>query len=150
MKKKISALNYSLKLLGYRGRSEKELIKRLSMKGYNDSEIRDAVKRLQDMGLIDDRRLAIDFRNYAEINKKLGAAGTRNFLLSRGIPGELIEEACKDIDEESTVIKLVEKRVRDIKDEGEKRRIYSLLQRKGYSYQTIRKVIKNLFNEEVS
>lgn len=150
MRKRQSALRYSLKLLSYRGRSEGELIKRLSMKGYADDEIKNAIVQLRDMGLINDRNVASNFRQFAEGTKRLGSIGIRNFLLTRGIPSEIIDEVCQDIDEESNALKLLQKRIRNYSDERDKRRVYSLLQRKGYSFETIRKVLKKFYNEEVS
>lgn len=149
MRKKLSALNYSFKLLGYRGRSERELINRLSMKGYAEDEIRSVIGKLKETGLINDRSLASSFRNYAEERKKLGAIGIRNFLLSRGIPIDVVEEVCNNIKEEDNALRLVEKRIKDYRDEGNKRKVYSLLQRKGYSFETIRKILKKFYNEEV-
>ncbi len=148
MRKRPSALNYSLKLLSYRGRSERELINRLLMKGYSDDEIKGTLRQLKDMGLIDDRKLALDFMNYAKETKKLGSIGTRNFLLSRGIPEDIIRDFSDDItDEEENALRLIEKRNFRV---GEKRKVYSLLQRKGYSFETIRKVLRKFYNEEVS
>ncbi len=148
MRKRPSALNYSLKLLSYRGRSERELINRLLMKGYPDDEIKGTLGQLKDMGLIDDRKLALDFINYAKETKKLGSIGTRNFLLSRGIPEDIIRDFSDDItDEEENALRLIEKRNFRV---GEKRKVYSLLQRKGYSFETIRKVLRKFYNEEVS
>lgn len=150
MRKKQSALSYSLKLLSYRGRSEGELIKRLTMRGYADEEIKNAIVKLRDMGLINDRSVAFNFRQFAEGTKRLGAIGIRNFLLTRGIPVEIIDEVCQDIDEEGNALRLLEKRIKCYGDEGDKRRVYSLLQRKGYSFETIRRVLKKFYNEEVS
>lgn len=150
MEKRLSALNYALKLLSYRGRSERELINRLSIKGYTDEDIRKSLEELKDMGLIDDRKTALDFKNYAKETKKLGSMGIRNFLLSRGISVDVIEEICNDNDEEEDAYKLIQKRIRNLEDEKAKKRIYSLLQRRGYSFETISKVLKRFYNEEVS
>lgn len=120
------------------------------MKGYDDNEIKNAMRRLKEMGLIDDRSVAFNFRNYAEGTKRLGTIGIRNFLLTRGISAEIIDEVCHDIDEEGNALRLLEKRIKGYSDEGDKRRVYSLLQRKGYSFETIRKVLKKFYNEEVS
>lgn len=150
MEKRLSALNYALKLLSYRGRSERELINRLSIKGYTDEEIKRSLEELKDIGLIDDRKIALDFKNYAKETKKLGSMGIRNFLLSRGISVDVIEEICDDNDEEEDAYKLIQKRIRNLEDEKAKKRIYSLLQRRGYSFETIRKVLRRFYNEEVS
>lgn len=150
MEKRLSALNYALKLLSYRGRSERELINRLSIKGYSDEEIKKSLEELKDIGLIDDRKIALDFKNYAKETKKLGSMGIRNFLLSRGIPIDVIEEICDDNDEEEDAYELIQKRIRNLEDEKAKKRIYSLLQRRGYSFETIRKVLRRFYNEEVS
>lgn len=150
MDKRLSALNYALKLLSYRGRSERELINRLSIKGYTDEEIKRSLEELKDIGLIDDRKIALDFKNYAKETKKLGSMGIRNFLLSRGISADVIEEIYDDNDEEEDAYKLIQKRIRNLEDEKAKKRIYSLLQRRGYSFETIRKVLRRFYNEEVS
>lgn len=149
MKKRPSALNYSFKLLGYRARSERELIDRLSMKGYTDDEIKGTLRRLKEIGLIDDRRIAVDFKDYVSKTKMMGSIGVRNFLMSRGIPKEIIEEVCNDVDEEENAYKLIQKRIKESDGMETKRKVYSLLQRKGYSFETIRKVLKRFYNEEV-
>lgn len=120
------------------------------MKGYSDSEIESAIRDLKERGLIDDMRLALNFAGYALETKGLGAMGTRNFLLSRGIPVDMAEEVCRGINEEENALRLIEKKVKGYSDEGMKRRVYSLLQRRGYSFETIRKVFKKIYNEEVS
>lgn len=123
------------------------------MKGYTEKEIKSVMGHLKEAGLIDDRSLALDFRNYALETKRLGVLGIRNFLLNRGIPKDVVEELCHDIDEideENNAMKLVEKRIKNQTDGENKKRVYSLLQRKGYSHETIKRVLKKFFDEEVS
>lgn len=150
MKNKRSALSYSLKLLSYRGRSEGELINRLSVKGYPDTEIDSTIRYLKETGLIDDKRLALNFAGYALETKGLGAMGVRDFLLSKGIPADVAQEACCGIDEEENALRLVRKKVKGCRDERMKRRVYNFLQRRGYSFETIKRVLRKIYDEEVS
>jgi len=83
------AMSYALRLLGFRRRTEKELIERLAGKGY-DSELRDRVlARLKEWGYIDDR-------SYVEgyVRSKVKPSGKhllKRELLRKGVDKEVVE-----------------------------------------------------------
>lgn len=150
-----SALQYAYKLLSYRGRSEKEIFRRLRMKGFDESAINRAVAHLKYGGLIDDRKLAYSLKRYAEETKKLSISGSRRFLVERGVPSDMIDEVVKDIDETGNAKKLVEKKLISWGKHGLTheppqytpeifRKLYGMLYRRGFPTETIKKALEQL------
>jgi regulatory protein len=142
------ARQYALKLLSYRGRSEREMEGRLRKKGFTESEAFSAIKQLKDAGLIDDYSLAETLKRQAVETKMLGREGAKRYMLDRGISRELVDmvfsrEENVEID---TAGRLVEKKLGPLRNypaDIVRRRLYNLLSRKGFSYETISKVLKN-------
>jgi regulatory protein len=142
------ARQYALKLLSYRGRSEREMEGRLRKKGFTESQALSAIKQLKDAGLIDDYSLAETLKRQAVETKMLGREGAKRYMLDRGISRELVDmvfsrEENVEID---TAGRLVEKKLGPLRNypaDIVRRRLYNLLSRKGFSYETISKVLKN-------
>lgn len=156
-----SALHYAYRLLSYRSRSEAEMVRRLRMKGFDETDVGSAVLRLRESGFLDDKRLAASLKRYAEETKHLSARGARRFLIQRGIPLEISDEAVRDLDELETARRLVEKKIagwgkhgnsnkRQQTDDTMLRKLSGILYRRGYPYGTIRKVLGELNNKEVT
>lgn len=150
------ARQYALKLLSYRGRSEQELEERLRKKGFSKTVVSSTINYLRDVGLINDIALAEVLRREATKTKLLGQNGAKRFMLQRGIPRDIINSVFspdKNEDIENAK-RLVEKKLRAMGNypaEKIKRRLYNLLLRKGYSYETIKRILKdkNLSSEEI-
>lgn len=149
------ALQYAYKLLSYRGRSEKELSKRLSLKGYDSQLVEDIVYKLKLSGLLDDSKLAASLKIYAEETKLLGTEGIRKFLRERGIPIDIIRETVNGLDETGVAEKLVDRKLfvwgkltalqgNLQSKEAAIKKIYGMLNRKGFSYDTIKKTLGGL------
>lgn len=144
-----------MKLLSYRGRSVKELEERLRRKGFPETVVSSTIRSLKRAGLIDDRALAESLRREAMKTKLLSQYGARHLMLKRGIPKEIVDSMFT-IDEQEdieTAKKLVNKKLRTIQHappEKVKRRLYNLLLRRGYSFETIKKVLreKNIREED--
>ena len=156
-----SALHYAYKLLSYRGRSEAELARKLRTKGFDDTDIRSTMLRLKEAGFLDDKRLAVSLKRYAEDSKHLSVSGAKRFLIERGIPADISDEAVKDIDEIETARRLVEKKIagwgrhghtqrRPGSDDARLRKLHGILYRRGYPFEAIRKVLGELKNKEDS
>lgn len=143
-----NALKYAFKLLGYRDRSEKELSEKLTLKGFSEKAAGEAVAYLKERKFIDDERLAERLKTDAVERRHLGARGVRSYLIKRGIPREIIDRLSgEEADYADSAKELVEKKLRYMKasdPETVKRRLWGLLARKGFSYDTINKVMKNL------
>lgn len=137
-----------MKLLSYRGRSEKELRERLGKKGFSETVVSSTINHLKHIGLIDDKVLAEALKREALTTKLLGQNGARRFMVNRGIPVKIINSMFTHNEKEDieNAKRLIEKKLRVIKDypaEKIKRRLYNLLIRKGYSFDTIKMVLKD-------
>ncbi len=152
-----SALHYAYKLLSFRSRSESEMAGKLRMKGFGEPEIGSTMLRLKEAGLLDDRRLAASLKRYAEETKHLSVRGARRFLIERGVPAEIRDEAVKDIDEAETARRLVSKKLAGWRKCGQMhedsldartRKLRNLLCRRGYPFEAIREVLGEMKNKE--
>lgn len=131
--------------MSYRGRSEKELRKKFTEKDIAEEIAATVIERLKANGFIDDVKLASSLARYAGEHKQMSVSGTRKLLNDRGISRELAEEAVKDIDDTENAKKLVNKKLRHVagySPETITKKLYGLLSRKGYSYETIKKTLK--------
>ena len=141
------AKKYALRLLNYRPRSRKEILQRLRRKGFDDTEINITVDYLERAGLINDDILAAGLLRHAVEIKFLGKRGAELFLYKRGIERSLINKTLSSHTketEEAAAQRLVEKRSRALKSHPEnviKRRLYGMLQRRGFSSDVIYKVL---------
>ena len=149
------AQQYALKLLSYRGRSERELEERLLKKGVTKSEVSSTIQRFKEIGLIDDMSLAETLKLTALSTKLLSQKGSKRFMLGRGIPPDIVDMVFyrhegTDFD---NAMRFVAKKLRVLGNyppEIARRRLYGLLSRRGYSSETIMKVLreKNLKEED--
>lgn len=142
--------NYALKLLRYRSRSKKEMHERLRRKGFDNDQINRAMGFLEDAGLMKDEVVARELSRNAIERKYLGRKGIEMFLSRRGIERELINETLSTHTremEKETALKLVEKRLKTLKNYPEnviKRRLWGILGRRGFSTDIINRAIKSI------
>lgn len=146
-----SAKQYAIKLLSYRGRSEKEMRERLVKKGFSADVVTQTVEFLRKSGFLDDTALAENLKRDAFSRKMLSRRGAKQYMLSRGIPLPVIETAIvgdERIDIENAK-RIVEKKMKVLKNyapEIIRRRLYNVLSRRGYASETIRTVLKDNFS----
>lgn len=141
---------YALKLLGYRSRSRREMLRRLKMKGFEDSRINEAIKFLEDTGLLSDEDLAPQLFRHSVEDRLLGEKGIRAFLTKRGLDKELVDKTMLlhtvEMEEESAR-RLVEKKLRAMKGHpGDviRRRLLGMLRRRGFSGDVISRVVDSV------
>jgi regulatory protein len=148
------AKQYALKLLSYRGRSEKELGERLAKKGFKKTAISRALTRLKELGFIDDKSLAETLKREALSKKLLSQSGAKKLILARGISRNVVDAVFHDneIEDIKNAKFLVDKKWRVYQNyplEIIRRRLYNVLLRRGYSSETIICVLKEkLLKEE--
>ena len=138
---------YALKLLSYRSRSVKEMCEKLRNKGFHEDNIKSTIEYFLKIGLMNDEALASDLYRITTDYKSLGKSGIRTFLMKRGINKDLIDKTLTDhsseIDERAArefAVKrmdVLKKYPRDVI----KRRLWGLLQRRGFSYDVIKRVV---------
>jgi regulatory protein len=141
------AKKYSLKLLGYRARSESELRDRLTEKGFTDIAVSGAINFLKHHGFLDDAALAGNLKREALENRLLGYKGAKHFLLKRGINLKIVESALQYDEnlELQNARSLAEKKIRLMGNDfsaSAQRRLWNFIARRGYSFNTIKKVLE--------
>jgi regulatory protein len=87
------AHNKALRLLGIRNRSSKEVKDRLQAYGYSDEITRQVIVRLEDTGLVDDRKFAFERTRSMGKGKGWGPRKLRWDLARYGVSGELTDLA---------------------------------------------------------
>lgn len=144
-------INHALKLLSYRQRSELEIYNKLKKKGYDESHIDNAIQYCKDHNYINDRNFAEVFtRDKVNLNK-YGPQRIKYELISKGVAKDIIEETLEDMDtdEYQMAMDLALKRLPRYNGD-EKAAIYrklgSFLQRRGYSYDIIKKVLTQVLD----
>ncbi len=148
------ALKYAFLLLRYRDRSEKEIVQRLTKKGFSEDACSRVGSYLVEKGFVDDSRFAESLKRTAVEQKHLGKKGVVYFLLSKGIPAEIAADISGDEDEYiETAGAFVEKKLKQMKGLDSltaKRRLWGALARKGYSPDAIRKVLIKYLDDDES
>ena len=137
----------ALKLLSYRARSRKEMAEKLRLKGFESGQIEGVITLLETAGLINDRALAADLLRYSVERKSLGKKGIRVFLARRGIDRDLINKTLASHApeaEEHAALEFAERKIETLKKyprEVVKRRLWGMLQRRGFSSEVVHKTI---------
>lgn len=125
---------------------------RLLLKGFSQKTVSDTIKILKNEGFINDRSLAVSLEEIAKEVKYLGNRGTEFFLKRRGIRDEVIGEmSISAADESERALKLVAKKRRSLSGYSFKeqiKKVRGILERRGYSFETINRVIHSMHKEQ--
>ena len=141
---------YALRLLNYRSRSRKEMLERLGQKGFDQSHINNVMEFLERAKLINDELLASDLFRQSTERKYLGCRGVRMFMAKRGIPRDLIDKTMSEHTgemEEMSARKFIGKKLDLLSRHPQdvvKRRLWGMLQRRGYSITVISKIFREI------
>ena len=140
----------ALNALVARAKSKGELLAHLKKRGVEDDVAQATIFCLQENGLINDSEFAKAWTQSRHTSKKLSKRIIAGELRTRGVDQSSIDEALDEIDDESeyrTAFSLGMKKYNTmsrLEPEVQIRRIQSLLQRKGFSFPTIARVIREL------
>jgi len=144
---KRTALNFA----SFKPRTTQQIKNKLRLKGFNQEEISFAIDFLREFKMLDDEKYAQDFvRSYLN-RKSVGKSKLIAELRKRGI-SENIAESAVDIhfapeSEYSLAIRAVEKKLKSLKNKPPDKQLNSLisyLQRNGFRWETIKKVIEEI------
>lgn len=154
MEQRISSIEKAkekaLRLLDYRPRSRKEIERRLAKAGFEQEVVEETLKRLEDLGLIDDLQFA---RMWIKHRKALGKTRIKWELRQKGVSNGVVEEALLAVDPETEYQSAVEAaRSRWARDNSpdertRRRRLAAYLQRKGFGWDVINAVLNELSGE---
>ena len=142
------ARNAAYRLLTYRPRSRAELIQKLRDKEFDEAAVEAVVTDLIRLGYVNDRLFA---EQWASSRVRLRAFGRRRIeleLRNKGVGREIIDEALAAVfgaePELGTAMSAAERKLNTMRSadrETRRRRLAGFLERKGYSYEIIRRVI---------
>ncbi|MBN2453558.1 MAG: regulatory protein RecX [Candidatus Omnitrophica bacterium] len=149
------AKNNAYSLLRSRPRSEAEIRGRLKLKGYDEPTVDKVIDTLRNLGEIDDARFA---RLWVESRMRANPAGDvvlRHELKAKGIAGPIIDSAlqakARDYDEYEIVLAIAKERVKQLAkiDKAKAlKRLYDYLVRRGFNYDTVKRVIYAVTDED--
>lgn len=149
------AYNYAVSLLARRDHSEKELMTKLTQKGYTNGAEK-AIDKLRGGGYVSDKRFARLYVRELRTLKKYGKRRIEQELYRKGIDRDTISEVLEETDfDESELVTLIERKYRRyLGDEKGIQKTVNGLLRMGYSYGEIRDALKTInenteFDDEV-
>ena len=143
------AKNIAFRLLKYRDRSEKEIVNRLKKKKVSREVIEKVIAELKSLSLLDDRKFAKSWIQ-ERIRKGYGLLKIKVELKEKGIDQDLLKDLLQDINKDAWVLpqirELVQKRIKKYNkiDLNVKRKILSYLVRRGFPYEKVIRVLKEL------
>lgn len=146
------ATNYCLNRLSYRQRSEKELRDSMKIKGYAEDNIEVAIEYCKKYGYIDDLKFAQSFVSDKINLNKYGPERIKYDLILKGISRDIIDKALVvDRDEQLNMAREVaNKKKSSYKNDNQiaiYRKMSSFLQRKGFTYDVISSVVREILEE---
>lgn len=145
---------YCLGLLKRRLRSRFELDEAMRRKGVEPEDREKTLRELEEIGLVNDEHYALAWVHTRDALAPRGQALLRAELMQKGISKEIITKTLANrrdqveetqLSEEELARQLVESRSRSyqrLDPETQKRRMMALLQRRGFSYEVIRRILK--------
>lgn len=145
------AKNNAYALLRLRPRSEFEIRQRLKLKGYDDLLIESVANDLRRLGDIDDEKFT---RFWVDSRMHLNPVGDvilKHELKLKGVSDSIVEAAlsqkAKNYDEYEVAFSMAKERFdrfRKLDRHKAMKRVYDFLLRRGFKYDTIRRIIDGL------
>lgn len=152
----LKAKAYAYRIVSYRAYTKEQIIEKLKNKGFNSSLREQVVKELTKYNYLNDTEFA---KAWIKTRMQLKPKGERVLkleLLAKGVPKEIINqvlgEGLKNYDQKQIALDLAQQRLaRSHLDCSIKtrRRIFSFLQRRGFSSEIISKTLRQLFKDDV-
>ena len=148
------AFNSALNSLDYRDHSEKEIRAKL-MRKHGAEYVDEAVDKLMELDLINDRRYAENYARELFEHKKFGKIRIKSELIAKGIASDIASETVNSLfeDEEpdniQRIVDIIEKKYYTrMNDEVGRKKVFSALQRMGYTFSDIREAMSEFSDDE--
>lgn len=139
-----------LHYLSFRPRTELEMVRHLKTKEYDEDMIDELTKEWIKLGYLDDQAFAKQWVEERVRYKKKGRLLLREELKQKGISTKIIHEVLDHIDQKEeykACLELAQKKIKtldNLAEQKEKYKLYSYLQRRGYTYEIIQSVLLEL------
>jgi regulatory protein len=133
-----------------RAKSKGELLTHLKARGVEDQVAQATIFRLAEAGLVNDQEFALAWAKSRHEHKKISKRIIATELRQRGVTQEEINHALESIDDDAeyqSAFELAMKKystMSRLEPEVQIRRIQSLLQRKGFGFPIIARVMREL------
>lgn len=148
------AFNSALNSLDYRDHSEKEIRAKLLRK-HDADYVDEAVEKLIELDLVNDERYAENYAHELFEHKKFGKMRIKSELRAKGISADIANTAVEELfDEEEPdniqrIVDIIGKRYYNrMNDEVGRKKVFSALQRMGYSFSDIREAMSEFSDDE--
>ena len=143
------AKNAALRFLSFRRRTEKEIKDKLRKRGFDDKSIGRTIDKLKEYDLINDSEFATAWVKERLAYKPRGKRLLAQELWKKGIGKDIIDQVTEELcqDEEKSAAELLDKiksRYKNLEPKVARRRMYGLLLRRGFSYETVRSALAPL------
>ena len=140
----------ALRFLENRPRAEAEVRRRLHEHQIPDEVIDPVIERLRRGGLIDDARFAKEWVENRSTFRPRGRRALTMEMRQRGVPGEAIQQAVAELDEDALALQAARKQARKLQTlewPDFRRKLSSFLVRRGFNYATIAPVVTQTWKE---
>lgn len=148
------AFNSALNSLDYRDHSEKEIRAKLLRK-HDADYVDEAVEKLIELDLVNDERYAENYARELFERKKFGKMRIKSELRAKGISTDIANTAVEELFEEEEpdnvqrIVDIIGKRYYNrMNDEVGRKKVFSALQRMGYSFSDIREAMSEFSDDE--
>ena len=148
------AFNSALNSLDYRDHSEKEIRAKLLRK-HDADYVDEAVEKLIELDLVNDERYAENYARELFERKKLGKMRIKSELRAKGISADIANAGVEELFEEEEpdnvqrIVDIIGKRYYNrMNDEVGRKKVFSALQRMGYSFSDIREAMSEFSDDE--
>jgi regulatory protein len=141
----------ALNFLSFRPRSESEMRRYLSRRQVDPSVSEQIIARLRESKLLDDEAFARFWVENREAFSPRSGRALRSELRSKGVAAETIE-ATIDGDDSAAAYQAAAKKARLLSAadrDAFRRKLYSFLQRRGFSYDTTRETVERVWREKL-
>ena len=144
------AYQYALNLLSRKSYTTAQIYEKLEAKEYTIDIIQEVLKRLVDVGLLNDEQYAITYINHQSIMGKKGPNKIKQELLQKGISERIIQKYLNLYEEENQLehaIKLANQLVRNNRKYGPhfiKQKIHQYLMTKGFNHSIIEAALSTI------
>lgn len=148
------AFNSALNSLDYRDHSEKEIRAKLLRK-HDADYVDEAVEKLIELDLVNDERYAENYARELFERKKFGKMRIKSELRAKGISADIANAAVEELFEEEEpdnvqrIVDIIGKRYYNrMNDKVGRKKVFSALQRMGYSFSDIREAMSEFSDDE--
>ena len=144
---------YAVRLLAASKKSESELLRRLSEKGYPEDIAKQVIVELKNQGILDDQKLARETVQWAIQTKKYGRNRISFELKKKGVAANKIarelEQYSKALERETALGLAAERwtKLEKVEYQKRKKRLYDFLINRGFDFEMSREIVWQMQNE---